>query len=130
MMHAYHRILLFLLLGCPTVGLFAQLEVNNAPPITPENLISNVFLGEGVQVTSITYDGDPVAVGLFTNGAASIGMDRGIVMTTGRAVTQGAQLGVASPAGQQASVGNGSTATDSDLISIVGADIGVRNVSK
>lgn len=129
-MHAYHRILLFLLLGCPTVGLFAQLEVNNAPPITPENLISNVFLGEGVQVTSITYDGDPVAVGLFTNGAASIGMDRGIVMTTGRAVTQGAQLGVASPAGQQASVGNGSTATDNDLVSIVGAGIGVRNVSK
>lgn len=129
MMHNYRSLLLFVL-SCLTTSLSAQLEVNNAPPITPENLISNVFLGEGVEVVGITYDGDPDAVGLFTGGLNAVGMERGIVMTTGRAVTSGANLGVASAAGQQASVINGSTAADADLTSIVGANIGVQNVCK
>lgn len=124
------RSLPLIIFSCLSLSLSAQLEVNNAPPITPENLISNVFLGEGVEVVGITYDGDQEAVGLFTGGINAVGMERGIVMTTGRAVTAGAQLGVASPAGQQASVTNGSTATDNDLTSIVGANIGVRNVCK
>ena len=97
----------------------AQLEVTNAAPITPENLISNVFLGEGVEVVSINFDGIPSSVGLFTQGLNSIGMDRGIVMTTGVAVTQGGQIGVDAAAGQQASVINGSPVMDADLTEIV-----------
>ena len=128
-MHNYRSFLLILFSILATT-LSAQLEVNNAPPITPENLISNVFLGEGVEVVGITYDGDPDAVGLFTGGLNAVGMERGIVMTTGRAVTAGANLGVASPAGQQASVINNSGASDTDLTSIVGANIGVQNVCK
>jgi gliding motility-associated-like protein len=69
-------------------SLFAQsLQVTgaNTPPFTPNNLISNIFLGQGVEVTNITYNGDPIAVGYFTGGESVIGIERGIVMTTGRA---------------------------------------------
>ncbi|MBK9012985.1 MAG: hypothetical protein IPM82_02285 [Saprospiraceae bacterium] len=43
------------------------MEITDAttPPITPANLISNIFLGDGVEVTNVTFEGDPLAVGYF-----------------------------------------------------------------
>ena len=65
-----------------------QIEVEPTGVLfTPESLITNVFLGEGVQVTNITYDGDDLAVGYFSNGLNDIGIDRGIIMSTGFATT-------------------------------------------
>lgn len=63
------------------------LEVVDAStaPFTPENLITNVFLGTGVEVISVQYQGAAHAVGYFKNGNNAIGLERGIVMTTGRA---------------------------------------------
>jgi len=71
-----------------------SLQVTNAntPPFTPANLISNVFLGAGVEVSSITFNGQPVSVGYFTNGTAAVGLERGIVMTTGLVETANAAL--------------------------------------
>lgn len=109
--------------------LLAQFEVTNAPPITPQNLITNIFLGDGVQVLSVVYEGSNNAVGFFKEGQTAVGMERGIVMTTGRAVTQGAQLGVQEPGNAQASVDNMSTATDPDLLAISGGTP-IFNVSK
>ncbi|WP_020538983.1 choice-of-anchor L domain-containing protein [Lewinella cohaerens] len=123
------RFLLLVLFSMLSVSVFAQLEVTNAAPITPENLISNVFLGDGVEVVSITYAGDQGAVGLFTQGSTTIGMERGIVMTTGTAVSNPGQTGVNAPASAQASFNNGSSATDADLLGIVGANIGISNVT-
>ncbi len=98
---------------------FAQFKVTGADlkPYTPENLISNVFLGEGVEVKSITYRGVPQAVGYFTGGQAAIGIERGIVMTTGNASDAGSVNGPnrGTGAGDQISVNNASTATDPSL---------------
>ena len=68
----------------------AQLEVTdaNTAPFTPDNLITNVFLGEGVEVVSITYDGNNQSVGYFTGGENVIGIERGIIMSTGSCSTQ------------------------------------------
>ncbi len=64
--------------------LSAQIEVQPTGTVfTPESLISNVFLGDGVEVTNITYNGDDLAVGYFTNGLDNVGIDRGIVMSSG-----------------------------------------------
>ena len=111
-------------------GLSAQiLEVTDAPPITPQNLITNVFLGDGVEVVSVVYQGADEAVGYFKNGDNAVGLNRGIVMTTGRAVSQGVNVGVDAPGGSFASYSNGSNASDVDLLSIAnGASI--NNVSK
>ncbi len=67
----------------------AQIQVTgaNTPIYTPESLIENIFLGDGVEVTSIVYTGTDDAVGAFTNGLADIGLDRGIVMSTGASET-------------------------------------------
>ncbi len=105
------------------------LEVTNAPPITPQNLITNIFLGDGVEVLNVTYQGSASAVGFFKNGQNAVGMERGLVMTTGRAVTQGVALGVAEPGSAQASVDNGSQTTDPDMAAIAGTNE-IFNISK
>ncbi len=66
---------------------YAQMEVTpgTVAPFTPENLITNVFLGDGVEVQNVTFTGDPSAVGYFQNASGDIGMERGIVMSSGLA---------------------------------------------
>lgn len=66
-----------------------QVTGSNTPPLTPQNLISNIFLGDGVEVTSITFNGEPNAVGYFTGGTPAVGIDRGIVMTSGAVESSG-----------------------------------------
>lgn len=99
-----------------------DLEVTDATtdPFTPENLISNIFLGDGVDVLSVTFDGDPVAVGYFTNGTEEVGIDRGIVMTSGRAANQnpGGPFGADGVGSNFATNNNSSNAFDADLNSI------------
>lgn len=76
-----------LLLIIPKI-FYAQIEVEPTGVLfTPESLITNIFLGEGVQVTNISYDGDDLAVGYFSNGLNDIGIDRGIIMSSGFATT-------------------------------------------
>ncbi|HMQ45848.1 MAG TPA: choice-of-anchor L domain-containing protein [Saprospiraceae bacterium] len=104
-----------------TQQLLAQpLEVTNAPPITPDNLITNVFLGEGVEVIDVQFEGDPNAVGFFKNADDEIGIERGIVMSTGRAVGQGFNPGVEATGGQQSSATMASNINDLDLMAIGG----------
>lgn len=95
----------------------AQMQVTDATvsPITPQNLISNILLGNGVEVTNITFNGKPEAVGYFTGGKQVLGLDRGIIMTSGRAQTQGNNYGSEEDGMIFASNGNGSTATDPNL---------------
>ena len=68
-------------------GLSAQsFEINTADeaPYNPQNLISNYFLGEGVDIININYTGSPSATGLFNNASDLIGIERGIVLSTGK----------------------------------------------
>ncbi|RMF26950.1 MAG: hypothetical protein D6765_08195, partial [Bacteroidetes bacterium] len=72
-------------------ALWAQdMEVGNAatPPLTPATLIENIFFGQGVEVLSVDFQGSPASVGFFKNAADEVGLERGIVMTTGRAASE------------------------------------------
>jgi gliding motility-associated-like protein len=122
--------LLLVLFGGPHA--WAQpLEVSSGPPYTPDNLITNVFLGDGVEVLSVTYEGNNQSVGFFNNGGGSIGMSRGIVMTTGRAATQGASIGVNSPGSSQASVSLPGTALfDPDMQAIAGQGGAINDICR
>ncbi len=82
---SFSQILGLLLLTCT---LQAQIEVSggNQNPWTPQNLIQNVFLGDGVEVSNITYNGDNASVGYFQNGLADVGLERGIIMASGHAI--------------------------------------------
>jgi hypothetical protein len=60
---------------------------------TPAQLVQQVFLGQGVNVFNITFQGDSLQqLGKFT-GFGSTGIDSGIVISTGRA------LDIAQPGG-------------------------------
>lgn len=50
---------------------------------TPVNLIQNVLLGGGVEVSNINYVGSPGAVGAFNGANTNLGLQSGIIMTTG-----------------------------------------------
>ncbi len=80
------RNILIFCLFLPVVG-STQMTVISAdePAYTPESLIENVFLGDGVEVISVSYFGTDNAVGAFDNAAPFVNMDRGIVMSTGLA---------------------------------------------
>ena len=62
---------------------FLQVTDVVSGPYNPQTLISNVFLGAGVEVTNIQFNGDPRAVGYFSGGTPSIGIERGILLTSG-----------------------------------------------
>lgn len=94
-----------------------DMEVVNGPPFTPENLISNVFLGEGVEVLNVTFTGNNQSVGFFNQSADEVGINRGIVMSTGRA-TSNAGIGVDQPGNEQSSSNMGTAIMDPDLLNI------------
>jgi len=96
-----------------------QVTSGNTLPYTPQNLISNIFLGEGVDVTSITYSGASTAVGYFNGGTQAIGLERGIILTTGVAQTAGIKKGCAETGNDFASTDNGQNNGDPDLASLV-----------
>lgn len=68
-----------------SVSSLAQISVDpgNTLPLTADNIIDNVFLGEGVVIESVQFFGEADAVGVFENAQNIIGLDRGIVLTTG-----------------------------------------------
>jgi len=54
------------------------------PGLTPEDLISSL-LGDNINVVSgsVTYTGDDLAAGAFTGGASVLGIDEGIILSSG-----------------------------------------------
>ena len=72
-------VILFYFIG---INANAQLVVNNTT-YTTNQLVQNVLLGGGITVSNITFNGIPKAIGFFNGTNSNIGLDSGIVMTTG-----------------------------------------------
>jgi gliding motility-associated-like protein len=51
--------------------------------MTPNALVQNVLLGPGVQVSNVFYSGSAGAIGTFNSANANVGIENGIIMTTG-----------------------------------------------
>lgn len=62
-----------------TVG--AQLVTSTA--MNASQLVQNVLLGSGVTVSNITFNGAPMAIGYFDASNTTLGIDEGILLTTG-----------------------------------------------
>ncbi len=116
----------FILFGWVTTINAQIFEIHSATeePYLPSKLIKNYFLGEGVEIQSIKYSGSEDATGFFQGAEALIGIDRGIVLSTGKV-----------SAIKQAASKEASTVTSTDLIvdeelsEIVSNSI-VRDISK
>lgn len=79
-------LLLFLGIISPFI-LCAQLMTNNS--LNPQGLVQNILLGNGVTVSNVTYNGSPMAIAQFTAANTTLGINSGIVMTTGTTLPNG-----------------------------------------
>ena len=116
----------------------AQLTVHNAEhaPYDPEALIREVFLGSGVEVLGIEFAGERVSLGYFEDGAAAVGIDRGLVLTTGYAASGGGNAGVDATSDRNAQFDNNSAVRDPNLerlapyINPVDTSVNIHNVAR
>ena len=62
----------------------AQLTVDNdAPNDNPVYLVNDILLGDGVEASNHVFQGDSIQIGFFDGSASNIGLNSGIVMSTG-----------------------------------------------
>lgn len=99
----------------------AQLTVSRAVPYNSVNyLVKNILLGNGVLVSNITYTGDDTAVGFFNGIKSNIGMDSGVLLTTGTVTNA---PGPNNNSGASYAGPNCVTNTDPDLQVIAGTNV-------
>ena len=80
-------VLLLLFWFCLPNAFRAQLITNNS--LNPQGLVQNVLLGNGVTVSNVTYNGSPMAIAQFTANNTTLGINSGIVLTTGTTLPNG-----------------------------------------
>ena len=80
------KLLLFTFLVIPVLT-FSQLITSTGT--SPNSLVQNTLLGPGVQLVSVSYNGDQNAIGRFTANGTDLGINEGIVMTTGTVLNNG-----------------------------------------
>jgi len=64
-----------------TLVVSAQLVTSNSQ--TPTQLVEDVLVGNGVSVSNVTYIGHSEAIGSFDGSNTNLGLDSGILLTTG-----------------------------------------------
>lgn len=80
------RFIVTLLLFIPMLT-FGQLVTSTSQ--SPASLVQNVLLGPGVEVSNISYSGAPQAIGYYTADGTNLGIQEGIIMTTGTVLNNG-----------------------------------------
>lgn len=63
-----------------SINAYGQLITSTS---TPANLVQNVLLGTGVQISNINYVGSPNSIGYFDGSNTNIGLNDGVILTTG-----------------------------------------------
>lgn len=113
-----------LLLFALVSGLMAKAQLSVSTALTPQQLVQNVLLGPGITATNITYTGYARAIGKFTSVNTGLGLDSGIIMTTGSVLANDSTFFNAGPAGPNLSGSDGAqnqvTGSDPDLTLISG----------
>lgn len=113
------RIIVFIVSFCSSISLgFSQLTTSVQ---SPTNLIQNVLLGDpGINVFNINYTGAPGALGSFNATGTNLGIQSGIIMTTG--TISGNQDGPIGPNNSPSAGFDNGTPGYSLLSSIVGRE--------
>lgn len=107
-------------------AIHAQIEVEPAitSPFEPEKLVTDVLKGDGIIITDVKFHGKDLAVGYFSDGQSSIGINEGLLLTTGFAYSASSNVdrGNTATSGQ-----NESTAVFPELEQL--ADTTLRDVA-
>lgn len=92
-----------------------QVQASNNDQFTPAKIIQDYLLSEGVSIKKIAYAGNPLSVGYFKGGLKALGVDSGLVMSTGYVASSGITTGIEKTGKDFASWDNESTASFPDL---------------
>lgn len=92
-----------------------QVQASNNDQFIPAKIIEDYLLSEGVRIKKITYAGNPLSIGYFKGGSTALGVDSGIVMSTGYVASSGITTGIEKTGKDFASWDNESTASFPDL---------------
>lgn len=78
------HLLIFCSFLCCTLGVQAQMTVDNAAPYdNAAYLVDNVLLGGGVVASNHSFQGDPLQIGYFDGSNTNLGLNGGVVLATG-----------------------------------------------
>lgn len=91
--------------------------------MTPEELIQNVLVGKGITVSNVVFTGAAQAVGEFDGSNSNIGIDNGIILSTGSVVEReefGMQVGPIGPNNNEGSSTDWTGDGDDQLESLIG----------
>ena len=64
--------------------LFAQISVDSNAPFNTEYLVDSLLIGDGVTSSNHSFIGDSAQIGFFNGINSNIGLDSGIILSTGR----------------------------------------------
>lgn len=92
----------------------------DVPPLNPQNIVENVFLGSGVEVINTDFFGLDASVGVFDEALAAIGLNKGIILSTGF-VNDVAEVN--NPSGSISGNTIGSDIVDGDLENLSGVEV-------
>lgn len=102
----------------------------NADFINPETIVEHYFNDPSIQILDVRYEGVPEASGYFVSEGSLIGIEEGLVLSTGITQTENdSKIGIEALSEEFGSVNNISPVTDDDLLSILGPS-SVNNISK
>ncbi|MEO6038294.1 MAG: choice-of-anchor L domain-containing protein, partial [Saprospiraceae bacterium] len=88
---------------------------NTAPYNVPAQLIRDHLTGPGIEILNVEFDGAAGAVGYFTGGEQAIGLNRGLLLSTGSAASLGTSLGAEGTGTDFASTDNMISLVDPNL---------------
>lgn len=70
---------------CHFLNLKSQLAIT--PSLSPTYLVDSILLGPGVVAFNIQYTGAPLARGYFNGKSSNIGLDSGVILSTGKVIS-------------------------------------------
>ena len=79
----FFQAFLFLMLCQSYVFCQIKIETSNNQELTPQRLVEDVFLGNGVKILKVTSIGSNQSIGYFNGAMGDIGLQEGIVLSTG-----------------------------------------------
>ena len=102
-------------------NVFAQLTTNTA--LTPTQLVENVLVGQGIDVSNVTHTGAGNSIGQFDATLSNVGIGQGVILSTGSVVDHqagGNQNGPVGPNNTGSATTTWNTPGDADLTAIIG----------
>lgn len=102
---------ILIILNCNFL-LFSQLTTSTN--LSPVQLVEDVLVGNGVAVSNVTYTGDLEAIGSFNGANTNLGLNSGIILTTGTVLNSNSGGLLGGPEGPHGPNNTGSAGLDND----------------